>query len=274
MITTGSKFFFGLAGASLLAAVVYGVITNGMDQGGVITLLTGAGAVDAVLGPLTLGYKGGVGEHVGYVLLLGSAVSCLALGLATSAFRDGDVESLAELDPGAIEAPAALAPTAANYWPLAAAAGGALVTLGLALGPVIFVVGSVIVALAAVMWTVRAWADGATADPAVNRTVRDRFIRPFEFPVGALLSAAALVFCLSRLFLALGKNGSWIAALLSGAVIFTVGNVMSTRPQLRRGLVGTVLAVGFAVVVATGIVGAVKGERFHHEAPSAETGGH
>jgi hypothetical protein len=65
MVTTSSKFFYGLAGVGLLAAIVYGIITNGVAHGGVLDVLSGPGAVDAVLGPITLGYKGGVGDHLG-----------------------------------------------------------------------------------------------------------------------------------------------------------------------------------------------------------------
>ena len=52
MITTGSKFFYALAGVLLVAAVVYGYSTGGGE-----------------VGPLSLGYKGGVGDHLGYGIL-------------------------------------------------------------------------------------------------------------------------------------------------------------------------------------------------------------
>src|SRR4051812_28664470 len=97
MITTGSKLFYGLAGAAFVAAVVYGVVTNGVAHGGVLNTLAGDGAVDALLGPLTLGYKGGVGDHVGYALLMGFGVCSLGMGIATTAFRDADAGALAGL---------------------------------------------------------------------------------------------------------------------------------------------------------------------------------
>ena len=45
MITTGSKWFFGLGFVSLVLAAAYGWTTGGNG-----------------LGPLSLGYKGGVGD--------------------------------------------------------------------------------------------------------------------------------------------------------------------------------------------------------------------
>ena len=78
MITTGSKFFYGLAALLVVAAVVYGYASGG---GG--------------LGPLSAGYKGGVGEHLGYGILLGAAVASLFTGFCTTAFRDADPEPTA-----------------------------------------------------------------------------------------------------------------------------------------------------------------------------------
>ena len=54
MFTTGFKFFFGLAIALTIGAVAYGYSTGGEH-----------------VGPITLGWKGGVGDHVGYRVLIG-----------------------------------------------------------------------------------------------------------------------------------------------------------------------------------------------------------
>ena len=48
MFTTGFKFFFGLTIALTVGAVAYGYSTGGEH-----------------VGPVTLGWKGGVGDHVG-----------------------------------------------------------------------------------------------------------------------------------------------------------------------------------------------------------------
>ena len=53
MITTAAKWFFGLGLVSFVLAVVYGYSTGGNR-----------------LGPLTAGYYGGVGDHLGYTLLI------------------------------------------------------------------------------------------------------------------------------------------------------------------------------------------------------------
>ena len=78
MITTGSKWFFGLGFVSLVLAVAYGWTTGGNG-----------------VGPLTMGYKGGVGDHFGYGVLVTAGFVSLFLGALSLAVRDA--EALAEL---------------------------------------------------------------------------------------------------------------------------------------------------------------------------------
>ena len=131
MITTGSKLFYGMSAVALIAAVVYGIVTNGLDHGGVLSVLSGDGMVDALLGPITLGYKGGVGEHIGYSILMGFAVCNLGMGIATTAFRDADAGALANLA-GVDTVGLVAEPAGPNYWPIVGSFGVALVLIGLA----------------------------------------------------------------------------------------------------------------------------------------------
>ena len=71
MVSTGSKFFFGMAVVGLVSAIVYGILTTAT---GAAATLSGNGVIDAIVGPLTLGYKGGVGDHVGYTVLMAFAM--------------------------------------------------------------------------------------------------------------------------------------------------------------------------------------------------------
>jgi hypothetical protein len=86
VFTTGSKWFFGLAAAALLGAMVYGGATNPNEVG--MSTLTGV---------LTLGYKGGIGDHVGVAVLMGIAGAAVFLGASTAAFRDSSVEAGSQL---------------------------------------------------------------------------------------------------------------------------------------------------------------------------------
>jgi cadmium resistance protein CadD (predicted permease) len=266
MVTTGSKFFYGLAGVGLLAAVVYGIITNGVDQGGVVSLLTGDGAVDALLGPLTVGYKGGVGDHLGYSVLLGFSVASFGLGLATSFLRDGDPEALAELE-GSDTAPAIAAPAGLSFWPVVMAFAAALAMVGLAVGPALFVVGCVIAVIAGAEWAVQTWSETATGDPEVNRTIRRRLMHPLEIPIGGAIGIGVVIFCLSRVFLATAGVGAMVVALALAAVVLVGAQILSLQPQVRRGAAVWSVVLFAIAVVALGVSGAIAGTSGHEEHP-------
>ena len=65
-----------IATFSVLGALVFAV--NGDE-----------GLIDNVLGPLTVGWKGGVGPHVGYVILIGTAVASAGLAGVANGSRRG-----------------------------------------------------------------------------------------------------------------------------------------------------------------------------------------
>ena len=73
MITTGFKFYFGLAAAFFVGAIAWGYSTGGEH-----------------VGPLTLGWKGGVGDHVGYLVLIGLGFATACFAGIIIAFRDAD----------------------------------------------------------------------------------------------------------------------------------------------------------------------------------------
>lgn len=252
MITTGSKFFYGLATLLALAAVVYGYASGG---GGV--------------GPLSAGYKGGVGEHLGYGILLGAAVASLFAGFCSTAFRDADPEPSAALL-GTGEIPAAT-PTGASFWPIVGAFGVVLTLVGVVLNNVFFVAGLIALGAVAIEWTMQAWSERATGDPAVNREIRNRLMLPIEVPLAGALAIAVVVIGYSRVFLAVSKLGAVWIALAIAATIFIIGTALSLRPRIRTDLVAGLLAGAAIVTVGLGIFGAVAGEReFEHHGEETE----
>lgn len=258
MITTGSKFFYGLATLLALAAVVYGYASGG---GGV--------------GPLSAGYKGGVGEHLGYGILLGAAVASLFAGFCATAFRDADPEPSAALL-GTDDVPA-VTPTGASFWPVVGAFGVVLTLVGVVLNNVFFVAGLIALGAVAIEWTMQAWSERATGDPAVNREIRNRIMFPVEVPVAGALAIAVVVIGYSRVFLAVSKLGAVWIALAIAATIFVIGTALSLRPRIRTDLVAGILAGAAVVTVGLGIFGAVAGERefeHHGDEHAEETGEH
>ena len=244
MFTTGSKWFLGLGVVAFVLAAAYGWSTGGTR-----------------LGPLTAGYYGGVGAHLGYTLLVSLGVAATFLGIVSLLTRDASPSALAELA-GTDEAPAASAPAHLAHWPVVGAFGAAIVVLGLAISNVLFVVGCFVLLGVLVEWMVLAWSDHATGDPETNRLLRARMMAPFEVPLAGFLVVAGTVLAISRLLLTSSELGAVAVATVLGLLILGVGAVIATRPRISPNVVAgvlSVLAVGFVVV---GVASAARGERF------------
>ena len=255
MVGTGSRLFFALAVIALLGAGAYGVASGGDP-----------------IGVLSMGYKGGVGEHFGYAVLTLLGFAGLAVAVFFVIIRDADpTATVASADVESL--PEAPAPTSASPWPLVGALGLVVTALGLVVGTGFFALGLVILAVTAVEWAVKVWADRATGDPAVNLAIRNRLMAPVEVPVGAALVIGFLVLGMSRVFLAVSATGAVVVATVAATLIVLGAVVVFRRPQQGATLATALLLVLALAVVGGGIAGVVAGERdFHHEEPAHETG--
>ena len=269
MFKTGSKFLYGVAAFGFVAAIIYAIATSAGS-------LTGDGFIDKVLGPLTLGYKGGVGDHVGFTVLMVLSVASFFLAILLAAIRDGDAEAAAQVA-GVETVPEVPAPAAVNYWPVVAAFSVAAVVLGLAIGSGLFALGCVGLTIATAEWAISAWADRITGDPAVNASIRNRMMHPVEIPVAAVLGIAIFVLAISRILLALPKNGSYLVFAILPAIIFGVGILIVTKPKLSRSVIAGLLLFGGFAVLAGGVAASIAGEREpegeKHEQEGGEHGG-
>jgi hypothetical protein len=263
VITTGSKFFFGLSAAALVGAIFYGIASNGGEIG-----------MDALLGVTTLGYKGAVGDLYGYSVFMALAGASMFLGCVVVAFRDADARAqatLLELE----TAPAATAPQGASYWPILAAFGAGTVALGVVIGSQMVFLGAGIIAAATFEWAIKAWSERATGDPEVNRAVRNRMMYPVEIPVLAIVGIATFVLSISRLLIAVPKTGAYLIFGIVPAVILAIGWLITARPTINKNLVAALALVGGVAVLAGGIIGASVGPRTieeHHEDEGEEHG--
>ncbi|MFZ6004320.1 MAG: hypothetical protein ACOYXM_10350 [Actinomycetota bacterium] len=257
MFTTGSKWFLGLGLVSFALAAAYGWTTGGNG-----------------LGPLTAGYNGGVGDHLGYTLLVSIGLAATLLGIVAVATRDAAPSALAELA-GTDTPPAVRAPAHGAYWPVVGAFGATLVVLGLVISNVLFVVGFFVLLAVLVEWMVLAWSDHATGDPEVNRMVRNRLMGPFEVPLAGVLIAGGTVVAISRVLLTSSEMGAVAVATALGIVILAIGALIATKPRLSANLVASLLALCAVAVVAAGVVSAARGERVieHHEEEHGEDDG-
>jgi hypothetical protein len=255
MFSPGFRLFIGFSGFGLLAAFFYGV-TSG-DGGGADYL--GFLDAEAWTGALSLGWKGGIGDHVGYIVLVMLFICSGILAVMLTAFRDADPDAVAELNEG--ELPPAQGPVAHNFWPIIGAFGFGTLLMGLVTHPAIFTVGLLVIVAATFELMMSAWADRATSDPLANAELRNRIMKPVEVPVLGVIGIAVTVLCVSRIFLTVSKTWSiWIAVILSG-LVFLVALAFALVEKVNRNLLAGVLAFGAVALLATGVVSATVGER-------------
>jgi hypothetical protein len=253
MITTGSKWFYGLGFVALAMAAAYGWTTGGNG-----------------LGPVTVGYKGGVGDHLGYGILLAAGLLSLGQGIVLTAWRDADPQAQAQL--ARVDALPTARPASISYWPAAAAFGAGLVCIGLVAGKPLFIAGAVVLGIVVVEWTVQTWADHATGDPATNRRIRNRLMNPIEFPVAGVLGAAIVVLSFSRLFLTSSRDAAPVAAAIGGSLVLIVGWTLAAGKKLTANIVVGIVLVLAVAVIGVGVASAVHGERTFHKAGTEGSG--
>jgi hypothetical protein len=246
MITTGAKLYFGLAALALVGAVIYGWGSEG-----------------GLLGPVTGGLSGSTGEHTGYLTLLAAGLVSAFVGTAIIAFRDADAEAVADYIQ-VEQAPEVDAPTGASYWPVVGAVAAGLVVVGAVVNTQLFLLGCIIGGVVLLEWMVSAWSDRATGDPATNRRIRNRIMYPLEIPVFGAIGIVVVVLCVSRVLLALSKEGAAIAGIAVALLILGTAVALAASPKAGRTAVAIVCVLGAVGVLAGGIIGAVEGERTIH----------
>lgn len=267
MFTTGSKWFFGLAAAAFVGALVYGGATNPNEVG-----------MSTFTGVLTMGYKGGVGDHVGYAILMAIAGASLFLGTVSAVTRDGSVEAgVAALELETV--PEVEAPARGSYWPIIGAFGVGCLALGAATDVLLVILGLAILGAVVFEWAITAWADRATGDPEVNARIRRRVMLPVEVPVMGALGVGVFVLAVSRMLLALPKAGVYLLFGLVPTLVLVLAFVLAAKPRINRSLVAGLCVVGALAVLAGGVVSAIVGPREiepHHDehegAPVVEPG--
>lgn len=254
MFTTGFKFYFGLFVAFACAALVYGYASGG-DH----------------IGPLSFGWKGSVGDHIGYGVLSSLAAVSLLVSLVLISFRDADPAAQAEL--AGVEAlpPAPL--VTVSFWPVIAAFGLGAGVIGLVLHPIVFALGLALLVVTLVEWTMDAWADRATSDSSANRELRNRIMAPIEIPVFGVLVIAVAVLAASRILLAVSALAAVIVAGLAATLILGAAIAFVYKPGAARRVVAVLAVVGALGLLVGGVLAAVSGERdfeHHAEDPAAD----
>lgn len=257
VLTYGFRFLAAIAGFSVLAGFVFAI--DGDE-----------GLTDNLLGPLTFGWKGGVGAHVGYVVLMGAVVAAAGLAGILVAFRDGDLTAQAQVV-RAESLPLTRTPTAISFLPLLIALLVIAAIVGLTSSPGLFQASLFGMAGLGGTWTVRAWANRATGDDEVNDQVYHRVIDPLRVPLVSAAVVAFIAIGLSRVLLATGKIASTLVFIVVATLIFGLALLLAARPRISRDAVNLVVVVLAVALLVAAIIGVIAGQReFHHIGPAAE----
>jgi hypothetical protein len=212
----------------------------------------------------------GRGEWFGTLVLFAVAVGALLLGITATQLGDGDVDAVSDTDvvPVRRTLPAA--------WPALAAVGGGLALVGLAGGTALLYVGIGVLAVVTIEWAIQGWAERATGDHRANKVVRDTLMSPIEIPLVAILAIAFVVLSFSRVFLALPKTGTIVAAGVLAVAILGIATLIASRPHVSGSLVTGLLALAAVAVLVGGIAGLSTGTREfekHHATEDTTTNG-
>ncbi len=255
MVTTGAKFFFGLAALALFGAAIFAWGNHG-----------------GLSGVITFGLYGGVGDHAGYIVLLSAAASAAFLGGLAVAFRDADADAVQSFI-GLDTLPEVREPRTNSYWPVLGAVAAGCCAVGLVVSAQLFVFGILVGIVVLLEWMVSAWSDRATGDPVANRRIRNRLMNPVEIPVFGAIGVVAMIFCISRVLLAVSDHASAAVALGFAVLVLAVATVLALAPRAVRTVTAVVCIVIALGVITGGIISAAQGSRNydkeHNENPFA-----
>ncbi|MBI2706314.1 MAG: hypothetical protein HYX32_13625 [Actinobacteria bacterium] len=274
MFTPLFRLFAGWAIAATVLAAIFGIASNPdnpLTFGGDFPWIHNNDLINTLTGPITLGWKGPVGSHLGYIVWLSLALAAAFLAGLLIAFRDADPDAEAE----AVHTetvPLTRAPSGASYWPIIGAFGVGMIGIGWVSNGAVFVAGIGLLAVTAVVWTFRAWADRATGDDEVNREIYNRFIDPVRIPVLSIGAIAVVVFGLSRVLLAVSREAAIVVFLGTFVFFGLLFTLIAFVPKASKGVLTAVFLVLAAAFLIGGVVAAVKGERpfGEEQAPAGE----
>lgn len=214
-------------------------------------------------------------DQGGSALFFFAAAAAAALGVAAAILgaRDPRVAASASAEdtPGRrpLGAPEAVSPSS---WPVLGAVALLLVGVGLATDAPILIIGLIAVAIASLGWLGQAWREHPAWNPTYDDRIRDRYVTPIALPIATIAGVAVLAISVSRLLLAVSEKAAPIIATVLAIAILGAFALLAVKPVGRGGSVALAV-VGVLFVAASGIGGAVAGEReFHHAASESASG--
>jgi plastocyanin len=211
-------------------------------------------------------------DRVGFTALMFAAAVAAAVGVAIFLFTPTE-----PLVPPSAEVEAATPRTVdvtdlprPSVWPAVAAGAIALLALAAALGRPIVLLGLVGATVATFGWLAQVWREHPSWTPEMSKRINDRFVVPIALPATIVVFAGAAVISLSRLFLAVSADAAPVIGIVVAFAVLGVFTLVASREHVGRSALVALVVVSSILVVASGIVGVVQGEReFHHKGEEA-----
>lgn len=236
MLGIASRYFAGRIALAAAAAVFIGLATGADGEGHIAFYAT--------------------------IVFGGAAAAFALLSALTLTVGDGD---------SADANSAASQPIQPAYWPLVAALGMGLVMIGVVIDAIFTIGGLVLMTIAAIEWTMCAWAERLGGTPEENEAERRRLLKPFEIALFGAAGIAVPVALFSRVLLAVERNAASYVTIIVSAVILLFAFMLYLLPQMRRAIVASTLFVACVALIAAGITAAAIGERDFHHHDDSET---
>jgi plastocyanin len=155
-----------------------------------------------------------------------------------------------------------------SLWPPVSALALGLIAIGMATGGGLIIAGLIAVVLTALAWLAQAWREHPAWTDALTERLNERVVIPFVLPTVVVALIAVAVVSFSRVLLAVSQTAAWIVALIAAAAILAALAWLATREEMARSALHVLVAFAAVLLLASGVAGAVAGERefhAHHE---------
>ncbi len=218
---------------------------------------------------LGFGYAVGTGDRVGFTNLVIAGVAAVVLAVGVFAFVPREALPATPLEPAEARPGDATDVARPSSWPLLGALSIGLLAAGAALGGSLVLLGVVVGLVATFAWFGQVWREHPSWTQAMTDRINDRFVVPIGLPGTIFLLAGVGVVSLSRLFLAVPVDVAPVIGIVVAFALLGAFYLLSVRSP-GRSAVATLAAMAGFLVLASGVAGALKGEReFHHKAHGA-----
>ena len=226
-------------------------------------------ALAATGGAMGLLYHVAVDERAGMALLLALGLAGLVLAIVVSGAAVPDEAPTVPADAPAPERRATTtgSPARGSGWPAFAALSVATLGATAAAGGPVVVVGVLAVVVAGAGWFSKAWGEDPAWSPRASERLSFRLLVPVGLPAAAFLLAATIAVSMSRILLAVSKNGAVAIALVAALAILSACAWVAARPRISSSAILALVALAVLSTAGAGITGVAAGEReFHHAA--------